>query len=131
VTFLKALLFTVLVQPYLAGHLFAQPINTGVKDTVQRAFLSISLPPKHRLNLVSVNPVTIDGEILGRLAVYDDPVTTRSADQVELYNKRGDLLAVGWFDTFGIERLAVDRALVDDSDKLEGIFVVIVTGDVV
>jgi len=41
----------------------------------------------------------------------------------------GALLAVGWFDRFGIERLAVDRALVEDGDELEGVFVLILAGD--
>jgi len=36
--------------------------------------------------------------------------------------------AVGWFDRFGIRRLAVDRGL-EDEDKLEGVFVLLSEGD--
>jgi hypothetical protein len=66
---------------------------------------------------------------LGGIAAYDDSTTSRPADYVELFNNVGALLAVGWFDSFGIERLAVDRALVEKADALEGIFVLILTGD--
>ena len=37
---------------------------------------------------------------------------------------------ISWFDRFGIERTAVDRGIVEQKDKLEGIFVVVVEGDV-
>ena len=36
---------------------------------------------------------------------------------------------MSWFDRFGIQRLAVDRGLLEESDKLEGTFVVFLDGD--
>jgi len=63
------------------------------------------------------------------VAAYDDPTTKRPADYWELYNSTGDLLGVGWFDRFGIQRLAVDRGLLEDEDKLEGVFVLLSEGD--
>jgi hypothetical protein len=36
---------------------------------------------------------------------------------------------VGWFDSFGIRRTAVDRGILEEKDKLEGIFVVVLDGD--
>ena len=42
---------------------------------------------------------------------------------------QGDLLAVSWFDKFGIQRTAVDRGIVEQEDKLEGTFVVFLDGD--
>jgi hypothetical protein len=50
-------------------------------------------------------------------------------DYWELYDNDGDLVAISWFDRFGIERLAIDRGLVDEGDKLEGAFVVFSDGD--
>jgi hypothetical protein len=70
-----------------------------------------------------------EGKVFGRLAAYDDAATRRPADYLELYDNAGILLAVGWFDKFGIERLAVDRALVKAADDFEGIFVLILKGD--
>ena len=66
---------------------------------------------------------------MGRVAIYDDPTTQRSADYLELYNNAGDLVAVGWFDRFGIERMAVDRGLLEDRDELEGVFIVLLDGE--
>ena len=74
---------------------------------------------QHALTLVSVSPLIVEGTTLGELLVYDDPTTKRPAD----------LLAVGWFDRFGIERIAVDRGILDGEDALEGVFVALLDGD--
>jgi hypothetical protein len=83
------------------------------------------------LTLVSSSPLVVEGQTLGEVLVYDDPTTKRPADYFELYDNPGDLIAVGWFDRFGIERMAVDRGLVEGTYKLEGVFVVLIDGDVV
>jgi hypothetical protein len=84
---------------------------------------------RHSLNIVSLSPVIAQGGTVGALVVYDDPSTTRPEDYVELYDNDGELAAVGWFDRFGIQRMAIDRALVDGADKLQGVFVAIVDGE--
>src|SRR6266404_6810367 len=88
-------------------------------------------PEQHDMSLVSFDPWVVEGEVLGTLAayVYDDVTTERAADYWELYDKKGDLLAVGWFDRFGIQRTAVDRGIVEKGDELEGIFVVVLDGN--
>ena len=87
--------------------------------------------PQHDMSLVSFSPWVVEGEVLGTLAayVYDDVTTARPADYWELYDKEGNLLAIGWFDKFGIQRTAIDRGIVEQKDKLEGIFVVVLDGD--
>jgi len=87
--------------------------------------------PQHDMSLVSFSPWVVEGEVLGTLAayVYDNVTTARPADYWELYDKEGNLLAVGWFDKFGIQRTAIDRGIVEQKDKLEGIFVVILNGE--
>jgi hypothetical protein len=87
--------------------------------------------PQHDMSLVSFSPWVVEGEVLGTLAayVYDDVTTERPADYWELYDKQGNRLAIGWFDRFGIQRTAVDRGIVEQKDKLEGIFVVILNGE--
>jgi hypothetical protein len=61
--------------------------------------------------------------------VYDDVTTERPADYWELYDKNGDLLAVSWFEGSGVQRTAVDRGILEEKDRLEGVFVVVLTGD--
>jgi hypothetical protein len=87
--------------------------------------------PQHDMSLVSFSPWVVEGEVLGTLAayVYDDVTTARPADYWQLYDKEGNLLAIGWFDKFGIQRTAIDRGIVEQKDKLEGIFVVILNGE--
>jgi len=88
-------------------------------------------PEQHDMSLVSFDPLVIKGELIGALAtyVYNDVTTERAADYWELCDKEGNLLAVRWFDRFGILRTAVDRGIVEEKDNLEGIFVVVLDGD--
>jgi hypothetical protein len=92
--------------------------------------LFIAAGAEHRsLTLVSVSPLVVEDKILGALIVYDNPTTKRPADYFELYDSDDDLLAVGWFDRFGIQRMAVDRGLLERGDELEGVFVSLLDGD--
>jgi len=85
---------------------------------------------EHRsLTLVSFSPLVIAGNTAGEVFLYDDPTTKRPVDYFELYDTEGDLLAVGWFDKFGIQRMAVDRGLLEKTLKPEGVFVVLLEGD--
>ena len=105
----------------------------------QEIFLPVSVPERKQLRPISILPVTVEAEIagyevvktVGRVVVYDDPTTQRSADYIELYNNTGNLVAVGWFDSYGIERMAVDRGLLEDRDELEGVLVVVLDGEAV
>lgn len=97
----------------------------------QEIFLPTSVPEKNQLRPISILPVTVEGQIVGRIVVYDDPATQRSADYLELYTNTGDLVAVSWFDRYGVERMAVDRGLLEDKDELEGILVVVLDGEAV
>jgi len=85
--------------------------------------------PQRSLNLISLSPVMADGKSVGALAVYDDPATQRSEDYLELYDSDGELVAIGWVDQFGIERIAIDRALLEGRDDLHGVFVTVVDGE--
>ncbi|MGH7784302.1 MAG: hypothetical protein ACREO5_10735 [Candidatus Binatia bacterium] len=92
---------------------------------------NIAGPEPHAIKLVSFDPWVIEGEVKGAVAtyVYDDVTTERPADYWEIYNQTGDLLAVSWFDGHGVRKSAVDCAIVEDKDQLEGVFVVVVDGD--
>ena len=81
------------------------------------------------LTLVSFSTLVIAGNTVGEVLIYDDPTTKRPADYFELYDTDGGLLAFDWFDRFGIQRMAVDRGLLEKTLKLEGVFVVLVAGD--
>ena len=83
------------------------------------------------LNLISVSPLIIGAETIGFKAVYKDTSTKRSSDYVEFYDAAGHLVAVNWFDRFGIERIGIDRGLLEDASKLEGVFVVFLDGETV
>jgi hypothetical protein len=91
----------------------------------------VTAPEQHHKKLVSLDPWVVEDEILGTVAayVYDDIGTERPVDYWEIYSQEGELLAVGWFDSFGIRRTAVDRGILEEKDKLEGIFVVVLDGD--
>ena len=88
-------------------------------------------PEQHPKRLVSLDPWVVEDEIVGTVAayVYDDVTTERPADYWERYDKNGDLLAVSWFDRSGVQRSAVDRGILEEKDRLEGVLVVVLTGD--
>ena len=88
-------------------------------------------PEQHEMRLVSFDPWVVEGVVMGAVAtyVYDDVTTERAADYWEIYNQDGALLAVSWFDRLGIRKTAVDRGIVEEKDKLEGVFVVVLDGD--
>lgn len=122
------LVINLLLPLHVGPHAQAEPARINAEGAAQESFLSVPLPPKDRLILISYVPIIIGGEVLGGLAAYDDSATSRSGDYLELYNNSGSLLAVSWFDAFGIERLAVDRSLVEEAGQLEGVFVLLITG---
>jgi hypothetical protein len=107
----------------------AEEVQPSDNATVQEM---VTAPEPHDMSLVSFQPWVVEGEVLGALAgyVYDDVTTERPADYWELYDSEGNLLALSWFDRFGIQRTAIDRGIVEQKDKLEGIFVVVIDGDV-
>ena len=116
-------------QLFFLGPIATEPLEAGDNALDQEVFFPASLPEKDRLILVSLLPVVVAGEIVGGVAVYDDPRTERPADYLELYDSTDGLLAVNWFDRFGIERMAVDRGLLEKTHKLQGLFVLVLDGD--
>jgi archaeosine-15-forming tRNA-guanine transglycosylase len=122
-----AIIFTLafIGQLIFLGYLAA----TAVQAAEPKAALSALELRRHLLNIVSLSPVIAQGGTVGARVVYDDPSTTRPEDYVEVYDSDGELVAVGWLDQFGIQRMAIDRAFVDGGDKLEGAFVAIVDGE--
>ena len=85
------------------------------------------LPETQELRLVGLLPLAIGGI----MAVYDDAATKRPLDYAEIYNPSGELLAIFWFDRFGILRTAVDRSIVLKRDAVEGVLVLVLDGDLV
>ena len=88
---------------------------------------------QHEMRLVSLDPWVIEGNVMGAVAayVYDDMTTERPADYWEFYDSEVNLLAVSWFDKFGIQRTAVDRGIIEQEDKLEGVFIVVLDGTLI
>ena len=120
----------------MAQLLFASSVHSGLIDLdnrqAQRQFLTGPVAEqRHSLNLVSVSPLIVEDQTIGEVVVYDDPNTKRPADYFGLYDLDGELLAVGWFDQFGIQRIALDHSLVDGADESQGTFVYLVDGQLV
>lgn len=118
----------IIVQLLFFGDVRADELQPSANGTERE---SATAPEPHDMTLVSFQPWVVEGEVLGTLAayVYDDVTTERPADYWELYDNNGDLLAVSWFDKSGVQRTAVDRGILEEKDRLEGILVVVLTGD--
>jgi hypothetical protein len=72
----------------------------------------ILISEKQRLRRISSEPVTANRGAVGIMVLYDDAATKRPVDYAELYSSEADLLAVHWFDRFGIKRTAIDRGII-------------------
>src|ERR1044071_4081899 len=87
----------------------------------------VKIPDPNRLKIVAMSTVST-GHQTRAMIVYDDPATSRPVDYIALYSPSGELLALSWYDRFGIERMAVDRGLLEQTQRPEGIFVAFSTG---
>ena len=103
--------------------------NAAKGDTSKQDPIVSSELPQRPSNVVKVSQLIAGGTRLGTVVWYDDPATPRPADYVEVYDSAGGLGAVAWFDRYGIERVAMDRAFVEGKERLEGTFIAIVDGD--
>jgi len=81
------------------------------------------------LNFVRLVRLISERETVGIIAIYDDPKTARTEDYLELRDDGGQIVAVTWFDRFGIRRLTLDRGFLNDAAKFERIFVTLVSGE--
>jgi hypothetical protein len=104
----------------------AKPLDAG-DDASPMNFSSA--PRRQGLELVSLFELVLRDRVIGGLAAYDDPTTSRRVDCLALYDTEGEILMFGWFDRFGIERVAADRGFLEGKNALEGIFVVLLNGD--
>jgi hypothetical protein len=118
----------IIMQLLFLGHLRADELQPSDNAAERESVLA---PELHDMTLVAFRPWVVEGEVLGTIAayVYDDVTSERPADYWKLYDKNGDLLAVSWFDRSGAQRTAVDRGILEEKDRLEGILVVVLTGD--
>ena len=94
----------------------------------QQSVVSSELP-RRPPKVVKFSQLIANGARLGTVVWYDDPATQRLADYLELYDDNGGLVAVSWFDRYGIERMAMDRAFIEGKGRLEGVYVFTVDGD--
>ena len=104
-------MLALVAQLFFFGYIAAEPLEAGDNLSGQEIGLSATASEQRTLTLVSFSQLVVEGEIVGAVAVYHDPATKRPIDYWELYNSEGGLSAVGWFDRFGIQRMAVDRGL--------------------
>ncbi len=89
-----------------------------------------SAPERERLVLVSLLNVISETEIVGAIALYDDPRTEAATDYMEMYDEAGGLVSVSWFDPHGIRRTAMDFGLLqEEAEGLEGVLVLLLEGE--
>jgi hypothetical protein len=122
------IVFGIVAQLLFFGDVGARQVEPSDNNTGQEM---VTGPEQHEMRLVSFEPWIVEEQIMGTVAayVYDDVTTERPVDYWEIYNQDGELLAVSWFDSLGVRRTAVDRGIVEEKDELEGIFVVVLDGD--
>ena len=113
---------------FFLGVIETRSLEAADNASEPEVLLSAPGLKQHSRTLVSSSPLLVEGQTLGKVLVYDDPTTERPVDYFELYDKPGDLIAVGWFDRFGIERMAVDSGILDGEGEL-GVWVSLLEGD--
>ena len=89
------------------------------------------VPEKQNMKLIGLLKPKPYAGFAGSMAVYDDIATKRIGDYAEIYNSAGALIAIIWFDEFGILRTAIDRGVVLHKKDVEGVLVLVMNGHLV
>ena len=114
----------------LAVLLTTIPVKADSLQLAENPFGSTTVvPEKQNMKLIGFVAPKISSEIAGSMAVYDDAGTKRIGDYAEIYNIKGALIAIIWFDQFGILRTAIDRGVVLHEKDVEGVLVLVMNGD--
>ena len=87
--------------------------------------------PERPLSVGNSIPLIVHGVVVGTAVLYNSPDRAKPGDYLEFYNPKGNLVAVVWFDRFGIRRAAVDRSFFRGKSKLEGVFVSVEDGELI
>src|SRR5262244_2647377 len=96
----------------LAVLLTTIPVKADSLQLAENPFGSTTVvPEKQNMKLIGFVAPKVSSGIAGGMAVYDDAATKRIGDYAEIYNLKGALIAIIWFDQFGILRTAIDRGL--------------------
>jgi hypothetical protein len=123
---IAALLVGVLLIPFGISRIQgaeSQPIRINELSSVEL--------PRRPLTVGKSIPLVVHGVALGTAVVYNDPSAGKPGDYLEFYNPTGNLVAVVWFDRFGIRRTAVDRSFLRGKNQSEGVFVPIDDGELI
>ena len=104
--------------------------SAETQPTRKNVFARMDLPQRPVTVGKSI-PLIVHGVALGTAVVYDSPDRAKPGDYLEFYNPTGSLVAVVWFDRFGIRRTAVDRSFLRGKNQLEGVFVPIDDGELI
>ncbi len=123
----------VATKTFVAVMLWVLVVATGLSaavDNRQPRFAAMAAGLKaDSLILLALSPLVVNGQMAGTVGVYDDPATRRPADYLEVVDGQGALVVASWFDRFGIERLVIDRALIEGGNRLKGEFVAVLDGE--
>jgi hypothetical protein len=127
---LSFMIAAIVAQLMFFGTVRAEDLHYRDSLTEQESVITIE---RDQMTLVCSEPWLVEGEVLGVIVgyVYKDRTSQRPVDYWELYDRAGQLLAVSWFDKFGIERTAVDRGILEESENPEGLFVVLLNGETI
>ncbi|HEX5606443.1 MAG TPA: hypothetical protein VFY96_08010 [Candidatus Binatia bacterium] len=131
---IAALLVGVLLIPFGISRIQgaeSQPIRTAESRPIRTKEISSVELPRRPLTVGKSIPLVVHGIALGTAVVYNNPSTGKPSDYLEFYNPTGNLVAVVWFDRFGIRRTAVDRSFLHEKNQIEGVFVPVEDGELI
>lgn len=123
---IAALLVGVLLIPFGISR-----IQGAESEPIRLKKLSSVELPQRPLTVGKSIPLVVHGVALGTAVIYNDPAAGKPGDYLEFYNPTGNLVAVVWFDRFGIRRTAVDRSFLRGKNDLEGVFVPVEDGELI
>src|SRR5262245_61550302 len=96
--------YSALIIP-LTVLLTTTPVKADSLQLAENPFGSTTvLPEKQNMKLIGFVTPKVSSGIAGGMVVYDDAATKRIGDYAEIYNLKGALIAIIWFDQFGILR---------------------------
>jgi hypothetical protein len=125
------------IRPILmAMLLLVLPVNSGVFPDSDKISLYAqtspaggSMPNPAAMKVIALFEIVENEGFSIFVTIYDDPRTKWEVDYMEFYDEEGEIFLVSWIDRYGVKRVAIDRALLEEEPaELEGTFVFLAMG---
>jgi hypothetical protein len=117
-----------IVAVLLGSQGLAEQLRVAENLRQGQVMMPASVPERSRMTIVD-HIMFVDSGVAAILIFYDDKITERELDYIEVYDVEGNLLLLSWIDKTGVCLVAMDRGLLNSDDpEVDGTLVMVGVG---